>query len=79
MAGIPHGNARTTPRVPAELQAANESPLNRPIKGATVKTFQYDDLKSLNAHSRTFVTGDKFSQNLKALQWHTPFQVICHA
>ena len=53
--------------------------MNRTIKGATVKTFRYQDPESLKAHILTFVTAYNFAKHLKALRWRTPFQAICDA
>ena len=53
--------------------------MNRTIKDATVKLFHYDDLESLKAHVRAFVTAYNFAKHLKALRWRTPFKAICDA
>jgi transposase-like protein len=53
--------------------------MNRTIKDATVKVYHYDDLESLKAHVLAFVTAYNFAKHLKALQWRTPYQVICEA
>lgn len=53
--------------------------MNRTIKDATVKVYHYDDLESLKAHVLAFVAAYNFAKHLKALQWRTPYQVICDA
>ena len=53
--------------------------MNRTVKEATVRSFHYDDLKSLKAHVLSFVTAYNFAKHLKALKWKTPFQSICDA
>lgn len=53
--------------------------MNRTIKDTTVKVYHYDDLESLKAHVRAFVTAYNFAKHLKALRWRTPFQAVCDA
>jgi hypothetical protein len=53
--------------------------MNRTIKDATVKAFHYENLESLKAHVRAFVTAYNFAKHLKALRWRTPFQAIQEA
>lgn len=53
--------------------------MNRTIKDATVKVYHYDDLESLKAHVLAFVAAYNFAEHLKALQWRTPYKVICDA
>ena len=53
--------------------------MNRTVKEATVKTFHYDDIESLQAHVLCFVSAYNFAKHLKALKWKTPFQSICDA
>jgi len=53
--------------------------MNRTVKEATIKAFHYPDLKSLKAHVLAFVSAYNFAKHLKALQWKTPFEAICHA
>ena len=53
--------------------------MNRTIKDATLKAFHYPDLTSLKAHVLAFVAAYNFAKHLKALEWKTPFQVICEA
>ncbi|CDX37982.1 hypothetical protein MPLDJ20_220002 [Mesorhizobium plurifarium] len=53
--------------------------MNRTIKDVTVKVYHYDDLENLKAHILPFVAAYIFAKHLKALQWGTPYQVICDA
>ena len=53
--------------------------MNRTVKKATIKAFHYPDLESLKAHVLAFVSAHNFDKHLKALQWKTPFEAICHA
>ena len=53
--------------------------MNRTIKNATVKTFHYDGLENLKAQLTAFVTAYNFAKHRKALNWRTPYQVICEA
>lgn len=41
--------------------------MNRTIKEATIKAFQYPDLKCLKAHVLTFICAFNFAKHLKAL------------
>jgi transposase InsO family protein len=45
--------------------------MNRTIKDATVKTYHYDDLASLEAHVLALVTVHNLAKHLKALRWRT--------
>ena len=51
--------------------------MNRTIKDATTKVFQYRDLESLKAHVLAFVAAYNFAKHLKALRWRTPFETLC--
>lgn len=51
--------------------------MNRTVKEATIKAFHYPNLESLKAHVLAFVSAYNFAKHLKALQWRTPFQMIC--
>ena len=53
--------------------------MNLTVKEATVRTFHYEDIDTLNAHVLSFVTAYNFAKHLKALKWKTPFQSICDA
>ena len=53
--------------------------MNRTVKEATIKAFHYPDLESLKAHVLAFVSAYGFAKHLKALQWNTPFEAVCHA
>ena len=53
--------------------------MNRTVKEATIKAFHYPDLESLKAHVLAFVSAHNFAKHLKALQWRTPFEAVCHA
>ena len=50
--------------------------MNRTVKDATTKVFQYETAQALCAHVLAFVTAYNFAKHLKALQWRTPFQSI---
>ena len=53
--------------------------MNRTVKDATIKTFYYPNLESLQAHVLAFVSASNFAKPLKALKWKTPFQAVCEA
>lgn len=53
--------------------------MNRTVKEATVKAFNYPDLESLKAYVLAFVSAYNFAEHLKALRWKTPFEAVCHA
>ena len=52
--------------------------MNRTIKDATVKVYHYDDVESLKAHVRAFVTAYNFAKHLKAATANTR-RAICGA
>ncbi len=53
--------------------------MNRTVKDATTKMFHYETTQALCAHVLAFVAAYNFAKHLKALQWRTPFQIICNA
>ena len=53
--------------------------MNRTVKDATTKMVHYETTQALCAHVLAFVAAYNFAKHLKALQWRTPFQIICNA
>jgi hypothetical protein len=53
--------------------------MNRTIKDATIKAFDYPDSDSPKAHVVAFVKTYNFAKHLKALRWKTAFEAIAHA
>jgi len=50
--------------------------MNRTIRDATVKAFNYPDLEALKGPVLAFVAAYNFAKHLKALRWRTPFEAI---
>lgn len=53
--------------------------MNRPVKEATIKAFDYPDLDSLKAQVLAFVLAYNFAKHLKALRWKIPFDAVFQA
>lgn len=53
--------------------------MNRTIKDATIKSYEYLDMTQLRAHVLAFVQSYNFGKHLKALRWKTPFRTVCEA
>jgi transposase InsO family protein len=51
--------------------------MNRTIKDATVKRFQYEAHDELRAHLGDFVSTYNFAKGLKTLKGLTPYEYIC--
>ncbi len=51
--------------------------MNRTIKDATVKRFQYDDHDQLRQHMADFIDAYNFGRRLKTLRGLTPYEFIC--
>jgi hypothetical protein len=48
--------------------------MNRTIKDATAKAFNYPNLDALRDHVLAFVSAYNFALHLKPLRWNTSFQ-----
>ncbi|RQH08319.1 IS481 family transposase [Paraburkholderia dinghuensis] len=53
--------------------------MNRTIKDATIKAYEYSSMEQLRTHVLAFVQSYNFGKHLKALRWKTPFRAICDA
>ncbi|CBJ51217.1 hypothethical protein, putative transposase [Ralstonia solanacearum PSI07] len=53
--------------------------MNRTIKDATIKAYEYSSMEQLRMHVLAFVRSYNFGKHLKALRWKTPFRAICEA
>jgi transposase InsO family protein len=53
--------------------------MNRTIKDATVKRFDYDSHDQLRQHLTDFVAAYNFARRLKTLRGLTPYEAICKA
>jgi transposase InsO family protein len=51
--------------------------MNRTIKEATVKRYQYDSHAQLTAHLHDFIDVYNYGRRLKTLKGLTPFEYIC--
>jgi hypothetical protein len=51
--------------------------MNRTIKDATAKRFQYDDHAQLRSHLEDFIAAYNFGRRLKTLRGLTPYEFIC--
>ena len=48
--------------------------MNRTAKDATLKTYHYPDLETLQAPILAFITAYNFARHLQALRWQALFQ-----
>lgn len=53
--------------------------MNRTIRDATIKSYEYLDMAQLRAHVLAFVHSYNFGKHLKVLRWKTPFRTVCEA
>jgi transposase InsO family protein len=53
--------------------------MNRTLKDATVKRYDYDSHGQLRAHLADFVSAYNFGRRLKTLRGLTPYEAICKA